>query len=181
MQNSKKPNRRSNIIIIFILIAVAAGLLIVSRFVQSPNNSLSQQQIENTIKALATETPPPVQADAPRPEETDAPEAETQELADGYLFIILNNRIWGIEPLGEERDITVDQGNGVVNVIHLQEDGFYMASSTCDNQLCVGEGTVTLTNWQERILGPDVYCLPHNLILELVVPNAQPDPNAPDA
>ena len=181
MQNRKKPNKSSNIVIIVIIAAIAAGLLIASRFMQSPNAKLSQQEIEDTIKALATETPQPVQTETPSAEGTDAPEAKYEELASGYLFIILNNQIWGIEPLGEERDITVDQGNGAVNVIHMQEDGFYMASSTCDNQLCVGEGTVTLTNWQERILGPCVYCLPHNLALELVVPNAEPDPNAPDA
>ena len=97
------------------------------------------------------------------------------------MFIILNGRIWGIEPLGEERDVTVDQGNGVTNVIHMLKDGYYMQSSTCDNQLCVTEGTVTLDNWQQRILGPCVYCLPHSLQLELVVPSATPDPNAPDA
>ncbi|MBR5109478.1 MAG: hypothetical protein IK099_04725 [Clostridia bacterium] len=179
MQNSKKPNKNNNIIIIVILVIIAAGILVVSRLTQSPNANLSQQEIEDTIKALFTETPD--LTDTPAADETDAPEAKYEDLAAGYLFIILNNRVWGIEPLGEERDITVDQGNGVVNVIHLQEDGFYMASSTCDNQLCVGEGTVTLTNWKERILGPDIYCLPHNLILELVIPNAEPDPNAPDA
>ena len=184
MQNSKKPNKSGNILIIAILVVIAAGLLIASRFIQSPNANLSQTEIENTIQALATETPEPLPAEtaqAAEAEATHAPEAKYEELAEGYLFIILNGRVWGIEALGEERDVTVDQGDGVVNVIHLQEDGFYMASSTCDNQLCVGEGTVTLTNWQQRILGPCVYCLPHNLQLELVVPNAEPDPNAPDA
>lgn len=100
--------------------------------------------------------------------------------AEAYLFIILNNRVWGIEALGEERDVTVDQGSGVINVIHLLPDGFYMLSSTCDNQLCVTEGTVTTENYRQRFLGPCVYCLPHNLQLELVVPNAAPDPAAPD-
>ena len=181
MQNSKKPNKSGNILIIAILVVIAAGLLIASRFIQSPNANLSQTEIENTIQALATETPEPFPAETAQAEATEAPEAKKEELAEGYLFIILNGRVWGIEALGEERDVTVDQGSGMVNVIHLQKDGFYMASSTCDNQLCVGEGTVTLTNWQQRILGPCVYCLPHNLQLELVVPNAERDPNAPDA
>ena len=184
MQNSKKPNKTGNILMIAILVVIAAGLLIASRFISSPNANLTQTEIENTIKALVTDTPEPLPAEtaqAAEVEATHAPEAKYEELAEGYLFIILNGRVWGIEPLGEERDVTVDQGDGVVNVIHLQKDGFYMQSSTCDNQLCVGEGTVTLTNWQQRILGPCVYCLPHNLQLELVVPNAERDPNAPDA
>ena len=183
MRNSQKPNKSGNILMIAALVVIAAGLLVASRFIPSPNASLSQTEIENNIKALASETPQPTETvQAPEAEPTQAPAAAQEELTEGYLFIILQGRIWGIEPLGEERDVTVDQGNGVVNVIHLQKDGFYMQSSTCDNQLCVTEGTVTLTNWQQRILGPCVYCLPHNLQLELVVPNPQPtDSSAPDA
>ena len=175
MQNSQKPNKTGNLIIILALALIAVGLLIASRFIPSPNANLSQTEIDDTIKALATESPPLVETEATTP-----PENQPEQTAPGYLFIILEGRVWGIEALGEERDVTVDQGSGVVNVIHLQKDGFYMHSSTCDNQLCVGEGTVTLTNWQERILGPCVYCLPHNLQLELVVPNAERDPYAPD-
>ena len=197
MPNSKKTNKTGNILVIVMLVLIAAGLLIASRFIHSPNANLSQTEIEDSIRALATETPTPTKTEAPAEtaapvlvqtgaasvtETSPNPEKQPQEQsASGYLFIILEGRIWGSEALGEERDITVDQGNGVVNVIHLQKDGFYMNSSTCDNQLCVGEGTVTLTNWQQRILGPCVYCLPHNLQLELVVPNAERDPNAPDA
>ena len=176
MRNSQKPSRTNNLIIILVLVLIAVGVLIASRFFQSPNNNLSQTEIDATIKALATEAPGPAETGT-----TVKPDSQPEETAPGYLFIILEGRVWGIEALGEERDVTVDQGSGVVNVIHLQKDGFFMHSSTCDNQLCVGEGTVTLTNWQQRILGPCVYCLPHNLQLELVVPNAERDPNAPDA
>ena len=176
MPNSKKTNKTGNILVIVMLVLIAAGLLIASRFIHSPNANLSQTEIEDSIRALATEMPAKMEA-----ETTAAPENQPEQTAPGYLFIILEGRVWGVEALGEERDVTVDQGNGVVNVIHLQKDGFFMESSTCDNQLCVGEGTVTLTNWQQRILGPCVYCLPHNLQLELVVPNAERDPNAPDA
>ena len=107
-------------------------------------------------------------------QESKAPEAEA------YLYIYLHNRLYGIVPLGEEQDMTIDQGDGVVNVVHLLPDGFYMASSTCDNQLCVMEGTVTVDNYQTRILGTSILCLPHNLDLELIVPSHTPDPNAPD-
>jgi len=105
---------------------------------------------------------------------------DAENTSEAYLFIILNNRVWGVEPLGEEREVTVDQGNGVVNVIHLLPNGYYMASSTCENQLCITEGTVTLDNYQRRFLGACVYCLPHNLQLELVVPGATKAPDAPD-
>ena len=44
----------------------------------------------------------------------------------------------------------------------------------------VSEGAVTVDNYQRRILGTAVLCLPHHLDLELVVPSHTPDPNAPD-
>ena len=59
----------------------------------------------------------------------------------------------------------------------------YYFEHTGDLETCgaVYDRLCEVLDWQERILGPCVYCLPHNLILELVVPNAEPDPNAPDA
>lgn len=168
---SQKPGgKKINLIIILILLLAAAGLLIASRFLGQERQGLTQEEIQRQISALPTA--PPSSGTAAPPE----PQAE----AAGYLYIIRQGRLYGIEPLGEEREVTVDQGDGVVNVIHLQKDGFYMASSTCENQLCVGEGAVTLANWRQRVLGDSVYCLPHQLQLQLVVPQAQPDPDAPD-
>ncbi len=162
---TEKSNKKKNLFIILALTLLAAGLLIASRFLPSPNSQLTPDKIQKQQSGLG-------KTEADTSPALDAP---------GYVFIILENRVWGIEALGEEREITVDQGNGVVNVIHLLPDGYYMKSSTCDNQLCVTEGTVTTDNYQQRILGACVYCLPHNLMLELVVPNATPDPSAPDA
>lgn len=196
MQNDQnKPaetaSKKTNLFVIAAVLLLAAVLFIVSRVIPKPNEGLSKEDIHSQIAALAIPAPT-VQTQetanpAAEPRETGSPAPKDQPTettvtadADAYLFIILNNRVWGIEPLGEEREITVDQGDGVVNVIHLLPDGFYMASSTCDNQLCVSEGTVTVDNYQRRILGASVLCLPHHLDLELVVPSHTPDPNAPD-
>ena len=43
-----------------------------------------------------------------------------------------------------------------------------MAFSTCDNQLCVSEGVVTLENKADRILGNYIVCLPNGVTLELL-------------
>ena len=52
-------------------------------------------------------------------------------------------------------------------MVHVTTDSVTMASSTCENQLCVGEGTVTLENKQSRILGGYIICLPNGVTLEL--------------
>lgn len=167
-----------NALVIGGMLLISLILILVSRFLL-PSAERSTEEIQQQIAGLHESSPVPTAS----PEGTQAavegqnnkgPEAEA------YLYIFLNNRLYGIVPLGEEQDMTVDQGNGVVNVIHLLPNGFYMASSTCDNQLCVMEGTVTVDNYQTRILGTSILCLPHNLDLELIVPSHTPDPNAPD-
>lgn len=58
-------------------------------------------------------------------------------------------------------------GTRTMNVIHLLPDGVYMESSTCDNQNCVHEGTVTLESRNGRVLGNAILCLPNQVSLEL--------------
>ena len=195
----KPAEIKSNVLVIGGIVLIALILILVSRVLLPKEGTQTQEEIDRQIAALAspssspepaadpTLAPGPIVIETEKPQCTEAPTAEPTETAEtgnsqpaAYLFIILDNRVWGIEPLGEEREVTVDQGNGVVNVIHLLPDGFFMASSTCDNQLCVSEGAVTVDNYQRRILGTAVLCLPHHLDLELVVPSHTPDPNAPD-
>jgi len=43
-----------------------------------------------------------------------------------------------------------------------------MAESSCDNQDCIYQGTVTLENKKERVLQNMILCLPNEVILELL-------------
>ena len=179
-----KPGMKNALVIGAMLLA-ALGLILAARFL-NPGAERSQEEINQQIEQLAHASPAPTAS----PEEEQTPEKEAEKTTDeapkkapeaeAYLYIIVNGRISGIYAVGEEGDVTVDQGNGKVNVIHVTDKGFYMASSTCDNQLCVQQGEVTIDNYQQRILGASVLCLPNNVDLELVVPSHTPDPNAPD-
>ena len=165
-----------NALVIGALLLVALGLILAARFL-NPGAERTQEEIQQQIEQLSQASPVPTIS----PEEGQS--GNTPEKAsevEAYLYIIVNGRVSGIYAVGEEGDVTVDQGNGKVNVIHMTEKGFYMASSTCDNQLCVHQGEVTIDNYQQRILGASVLCLPNNVDLELVVPSHTPDPNAPD-
>ncbi len=165
-----------NALVIGAMLLVSLGLIIGTRFLL-PGEEHSREDIRKQIEELTQASPAP----------TASPDEDTQENmpekapeAEAYVYIIVNGRISAIYPVGEEGDVTVDQGNGKVNVVHVTENGFYMASSTCDNQLCVQQGEVTIDNYRQRILGASVLCLPNNVDLELVVPSHTPDPNAPD-
>ena len=70
-------------------------------------------------------------------------------------------------PLSQPQTYTVTQDNGAVNVVEVTERGMRMVSSTCQNQVCVHKGLVTLDNW-ELMGGAFVYCAPNQVMLELV-------------
>ena len=105
------------------------------------------------------------------------------KVSGGMVRIRVNGQLYAEEKLGQERDVVVTQANGAENVVHLTRNGFYMAHSTCKNQLCVQQGAVTEENYAQRVLGTYVICLPNWVEVELVLANdgsAAPDPNAPD-
>lgn len=72
-------------------------------------------------------------------------------------------------PLTQPQTVTVRQATGEVNVIDISDHGAVMASSTCDNQLCVHMGEVTLENWEFRPNQTFIVCLPNRVTVELVV------------
>ena len=85
-----------------------------------------------------------------------------------FLLITVGKVTYSPIPLKQEGNYTIRQDGGKkVNVIHVTPDSVAMASSTCDNQLCVDEGTVTLENKENRILGGYIICLPNGVTLEL--------------
>ena len=98
----------------------------------------------------------------------------------GTVNIYVDGNLYAQEPLGREREITVQQSTGEKNVIHLMNNGFYMAYSTCDNQSCIHQGQVTADNYYLRALGAQVICLPNRVHAELSLSNQTPPPDMPD-
>ena len=80
--------------------------------------------------------------------------------------IYVNEQLWREVPLNEYQTIVVDQGDGKVNEILIDEEGVRMASSTCKNQVCVhtgllkaGDELMMANNW--------IVCLPNQVSIEL--------------
>ena len=65
--------------------------------------------------------------------------------------------------------MTVAQKDGCVNVVEVSSRGAVMLSSTCDNQLCVNMGEVTVDNWEFRPNQQFIICLPNRVSIELAV------------
>ena len=85
-----------------------------------------------------------------------------------YLRYSIGGETVATLPLTEEKDLQIDQGDGVINILHLSPTGFFMQSSTCHNQLCVYQGEVTADNMDSRPLMNMVVCAPHRVVAELL-------------
>lgn len=102
-------------------------------------------------------------------------------LATGYVRILADGKEYARLPLGKVQSFTVLQPDGSENVVRITENGFYMESANCHNQLCIGQGEVTTENYPLRSLGTHVLCLPNRVDVELLVEaDAAAHPFLPD-
>ena len=89
---------------------------------------------------------------------------------DNYVVIEVNGKCWGDPiPMDMDKEITVKQENGAVNVVSITPKSVKMHSSTCENQDCVYQDEIPI-NYIEtnRILGNLIVCLPNQVVLRLV-------------
>ncbi len=63
--------------------------------------------------------------------------------------------------------ITIDQGNGKVNVVVIDETGVRMESSTCKNQLCVHHAPIDPNNIGEIEFDNWIICMPNGVSVEV--------------
>lgn len=186
--------KRKDALIIAAVLALAAVLLAVSRMM--PKTNLENKVADVTLAPDAVEyldaTAEPTQAptaeptQAPTADPTQAPTAEptekpaqaavmgpmpapqTEEVK-GHVVITVGKRQYGDPiPMDREKVITIRQDNGHINKVHITPEKVYMEYSTCDNQDCVGQGEITLDNYETRILSTFVICLPNSVTIEMV-------------
>ena len=117
---------------------------------------------EATEAPAAAETAEPAEAG----EESEAAPEATAGPAKAYLVVTAGGAVYEPIPLYQAGRYTLRRGD-CVNVIEVTEDSIRMAESTCENQDCVEQGTVTLENKYSRVLQNMIICLPNDVALEL--------------
>ena len=85
------------------------------------------------------------------------------------VIITVDGKEYARVPLSKPQTVTISQKNGSVNVVEVSDHGAVMRSSTCDNQLCVHMGEVTVDNWEFRPNQQFIICLPNRVSIELAV------------
>ena len=87
---------------------------------------------------------------------------------DSRAFLVITVAGEMYEPIALEVDgrYTITRGD-MVNVVAVTKDSVTMHSSTCENQDCVLQGTVSLQNRNDRVLQNMILCMPNEVVLEL--------------
>lgn len=88
---------------------------------------------------------------------------------ENLVVITLDGKEYARVLLSRPGTVTIEQPDGAVNVVEISDHGAVMLSSTCDNQLCVHMGEVTVDNWEYRPNQAFIICLPNRVSVELVV------------
>jgi hypothetical protein len=121
----------------------------------------------------AAETEVPAETAAPEDKHPFLWEITEDDPAIAYVLVTLSYSS-GLLPLPLEGEYTktirqvLPDGSEFINVLHLTPEGFWMEEANCEGHDCIGEGEVTLSNREERILWNMVICLPHRLSAELI-------------
>lgn len=103
--------------------------------------------------------------------------ASRGQTPDGRVEIYVEGRLYQTARVGQTEDVVIER-DGMKNVVSFTENGVLMRSSTCDNQLCVGQGEITLENYATRAMGTRIICLPNAVEIRLTL--STPDADAPD-
>ena len=83
------------------------------------------------------------------------------------VTVYVGGEVYAKVSADDYQTITVDQGDGKVNVIVIDASGVRMDSSTCKNQICVRHSTIDPAQADELLLDHWIVCLPNGVSVEV--------------
>ena len=90
------------------------------------------------------------------------------------VTVYVGGAVYAQVSASDYQTITVDQGDGKVNVIVIDASGVRMDSSTCKNQICVRHGTIDPAQADELLLDHWIVCLPNGVTVEVTPAGEEP-------
>lgn len=180
--------KKQNLLVLGIAAALVAVVVLIAFFAPQsrsiPENAPAVEMEQLATQPAETESPAPEATAVPAateiaaeataaPEATEAaaeenvPAATEMPAAEAYLVISVQGILYEPLPLGGEGVFTIKQDENTSNTVHVTPDSVWMEHSSCDNQDCVDQGTVSLDNMDSRVLYNMIICLPNQVVLEL--------------
>ena len=154
--------KRKNWLVVLLAIALIAAVFALAALLPQ-NRTISPQAPAISPTAAPTQD---AQTAAPYAE----PAATETPAVSAYLVVTVQGMMYEPLPLAGEGSFTIKQDENTTNTIHVTPDSVWMEHSTCDNQDCVDQGTVSLDNMSTRVLSNMIICLPNEVVLELYTP-----------
>ena len=177
---------KKNLLILAIVFALIAAVAAAALLLNPERTISADAPVLTTDEPTATATPDvtatPETTDVPAATEApattdvsaaaDATEAPvpTTPVTDAYLVVSVRGIVYEPLPLAGEGSFTLRQDETTTNTVYVTPDSVRMEHSSCDNQDCVEQGTVTLDNIKTRVLSNMIICLPNEVVLELHTP-----------
>ena len=175
----KRFDKKNLIVIAALVLLVAAVALTAMLLKPELNPTLGTLEADPTATPVVTEVPAVTEAPSATEDPTadaaatEAPATETAANegldslnAEAYLVVSVAGMMYEPIPLVEEGRYSIRRGD-LVNVIEVTPTSIKMHESSCDNQDCVEQGTVSLENYKQRVLQNMIICLPNEVVLEL--------------
>lgn len=155
-------SRKNDFLLIAVVLLVALALLAVQGMFRNRTRSLDELTADATLAPDAVSDWATQQPFGPALPESEEPVA-------GYVLIGVGTEQYGdLIPMDHEKIITIRQDDDHINQVRITRDSVEMLSSTCENQDCVHQGTVTLENYTTRALQAFILCLPNTVSIELI-------------
>ena len=96
------------------------------------------------------------------------------DISGAAVTVYVGGEVYARVSADEYQTITIDQGDGKVNVVVIDESGVRMESSTCKNQICVHHGNIDPDNADKLLLDNWIVCLPNGVTVEVTPAGEQP-------
>lgn len=154
--------KKTNLLVLLCSIILIATVAALAAFM--PQTRLLPDDAPSVAVSSSSDTPP-----------TSVPSAEAAPAASSapvqaYLVVTVGGMLYEPLPLAGEGAFTISQDENTFNTIRVTPDSIWMEHSSCDNQDCVDQGTVSLENMDTRVLSNMIICLPNEVVLELHTP-----------
>ena len=91
----------------------------------------------------------------------------SKEKSSEMVTIYVGSEVYQTVSADDYQTITIDQGDGKVNVVVIDAAGVRMDSSTCKNQLCVKHAPVDPNNIGEIEFDNWIICMPNGVSVEV--------------
>ena len=89
------------------------------------------------------------------------------DISGAAVTVYVGGEVYARVSANEYQTITIDQGDGTVNVVVIDAAGVRMDSSTCKNQLCVKHAPVDPNNIGEIEFDNWIICMPNGVSVEV--------------